>query len=55
MIVQAFEKGSNFKKLIDIFYTVKSIKVDGGEFILVLENSPNEVLDTKEYEFKVCY
>ena len=55
MIVEVFEKGSNFKKFVDIHWRVVRIEMDGGQYILVSENPPNEVIDADKYEFKVSY
>lgn len=59
MIVEVFYKGSNFKKLYDTFWNIKSIEKNGNNFILVTDKymteNDNVVLDTNEYELRVTY
>lgn len=59
MIVEVFYKGSNFKKLYDTFWNIKSIEENGNNFILVTDKymteNDNVVLDTNEYELRVTY
>lgn len=59
MIVEVFIKGSNFNKLYDTFWNIKSIERDGNNFILVTDkymtNNKNVILDTNEYELRVTY
>ena len=55
MTVEVFEKGSNFKNFVDIFWRVVRIEKNGGEYILVAENPPNDVLDAEKCELRVSY
>lgn len=59
MIVEVFFKGSNFKKIYDTFWNIKTIERDGNNFILVTDkymtDNENTILDTNEYELRVCY
>ena len=59
MIVEVYYKGSNFKKLYDTFWNIKSIEKNGNNFILVTDKymteNDNVVLDTNEYELRVTY
>ncbi len=59
MIVEVFFKGSNFKRLYDTFWNIKTIERSGNYFILVADryvtNNDNIVLDTDEYELRVTY
>lgn len=59
MIVEVFFKGSNFKKIYDTFWNIKTIERDGDNFILVTDkymtDNENVVLDTNEYELRVSY
>jgi len=58
MIVEVFFKGSNFKRLYDTFWNIKSIERDGNNFILVTDkymtDNKNVVLDINEYELRVA-
>lgn len=59
MIVEVFFKGSNFKKIYDTFWNIKTIKRDGDNFILVTDkymtDNENVVLNTNKYELRVAY
>lgn len=59
MIVEVFFKGSNFKKIYDTFWNIKTIERDGANFILVTDkymtNNKNVILNTNEYELRVAY
>lgn len=59
MIVEVFFKGSNFKKIYDTFWNIKTIERDGDNFILVTDkymtDNENVVLNTNEYELRVAY
>lgn len=59
MIVEVFFKGSNFKKIYDTFWNIKTIERDGDNFILVTDkymtDNENVVLSTNEYELRVSY
>ncbi len=59
MIVEVFFKSSNFKNLFDTFWNIKSIERDGNNFILVTDkymtDNENVILNTNEYELRVCY
>ncbi len=59
MIVEVFFKCSNFKNLFDTFWNIKSIERDGNNFILVTDkymtDNENVILNTNEYELRVCY
>ena len=57
MIVEVFFKGSNFKRLYNTFWNIRTIYDDGANFVLTTDN-PNEesvFLDSNEYELKVTY
>lgn len=57
MIVEVFFKGSNFKRLHDTFWNIKSIEHDGNNLILVtnkyMTKNKNVVLNSDEYELRV--
>ena len=59
MIVEVFLKGSNFKKIYDTFWNIKTIKRDGDNFILITDkyitDNENVVLDVIKYELRVAY
>lgn len=59
MIVEVFLKGSNFKKIYDTFWNIKTIKRDGDNFILITDkyitDNENVVLDVNKYELRVAY
>lgn len=59
MIVEVFFKGSNFKKIYDTFWNIKTIERDGDNFILITDkymtDNENVVLSTNEYELRVSY
>lgn len=59
MIVEVFHKGSNFKKLYDTFWNIKSIERSAGVFVLATDKhtTDNEdiVLDNDQYELRVSY
>lgn len=59
MIVEVFFKGSNFKKIYDTFWNIKTIERNGNNFILVTDkyrtDNKNVVLNTNEYELRVTY
>lgn len=59
MIVEVFYKGSNFKRLYDTFWNVKSIVRNGINFCLIPEQesevSETFVLNVEEFELRVCY
>jgi hypothetical protein len=57
MIVEVFFRGSNFKKIYDTFWNIKTIERNGNNFILVTDkymtDNKNVVLDINEYELRV--
>ncbi len=55
MIVEVFFKGSNFERLYDTFWNIRTIHNDGGNFILITDNLNEEsvFLDENEYELRV--
>lgn len=59
MIVEVFYKGSNFKRLYDTFWNIKTIVRNGDNFCLIPEQEAeaNEtiVLNVEEFELRVCY
>lgn len=57
MIVEVFFKGSNFKRLYDTFWNIKSIVHDGNFIILATENLNDDavLLNDNEYELRVTY
>ncbi len=57
MIVEVFFKGSNFKRLYDIFWNIKSVVHDGDFIILTTENLNDDavLLNDNEYELRVTY
>ncbi len=58
MIVEVFFRGSNFKKIYDTFWNIKTIERNGNNFILVTDknmtDNKNVVLDINEYELRVA-
>lgn len=59
MIVEVFFKGSNFKRVYDTFWNIKSIERNGKDFVLITDkymtDNDNVVLNTNEYELRVTY
>lgn len=59
MIVEVFYKGSNFKRVYDTFWNIKSIVRNGNNFCLIPEQesdtSETIVLNVEEFELRVCY
>lgn len=57
MIVEVFFKGTNFKKVYDTFWNIKSIERNGNDFVLISEKykTDNIVLNVNEYELRVTY
>lgn len=59
MIVEVFYKGSNFKRLYDTFWNIKSIVRDGNDFCLIPEQEAEAtetiVLNAEEFELRVGY
>lgn len=59
MIVEVFFKGSNFTKIYDTFWNIKTIERDDNNFILVTDkymtDNENIVLNTTEYELRITY
>lgn len=57
MIVEVFFKGSNFKRLYDTFWNIKSIEHNGNNLILVTDmymtKNEDVVLNSDEYELRV--
>ncbi len=57
MIVEVFFKGSNFKRLYNTFWNIRTIYDDGANFVLTTDNRNEEsvFLDSNEYELRVTY
>lgn len=57
MVVEVFFKGSNFKRLYDIFWNIRTIYDNGANFVLITDNRNEEsvFLDSNEYELRVTY
>ena len=57
MVVEVFFKGSNFKRLYDTFWNIRTIHNDGKNFVLTTDNRNEEsvFLDSNEYELRVTY
>ncbi len=57
MIVEAFYKSSNFKRLFDTFWNMKGIMHDGNFIALVTESPKNDniLLKNCEYELRITY
>lgn len=55
MIVEIFEKGSNFTNFINCYFGVQGITVNDEHYIIVMETRPNPVISAREYEMKVSY
>ena len=53
MIVEVFVKGSHFKKLIDTYWSIKSIQYD-GKFLILISGDNFIALDSDDCEIRVC-
>lgn len=55
MIVEVFEKGSDYKNFENIYFVVTGIVMNDGKYILTMESRPNAVINAREYELRVSY